>query len=93
MQYILDQHKKAKESYVSLNSSAPEHSAAKEKSRQMMPPETEDALLEALHKFEKQQLYKDKDASLSYVASYMETNTKYLSYIIKNTGRRFHKLY
>ncbi|OPC53257.1 AraC family transcriptional regulator [Elizabethkingia miricola] len=84
MQYILDQYKKRqKESYASLNSSAPEHSAAKEKSTQMMPPETESALLEALHKFEKQQLYKDKNASLSYVASYMETNTKYLSYIIK----------
>ncbi|WP_260264124.1 AraC family transcriptional regulator [Elizabethkingia ursingii] len=84
MQHILDQHKKKqKESYVTLNLSAPEHIAAKEKSTQMMPPETEDALLEALYKFEKQQLYKDKNASLSYVASYMETNTKYLSYIIK----------
>lgn len=48
-----------------------------------MPPETENTLLEALYKFEKSQLYKDKNASLSYVASYMETNTKYLSYIIK----------
>jgi len=84
MQHILDQHKKKqKESYVTLNLSAPEHIAAKEKSTQMMPPETEDALLEALYKFEKLQLYKDKNASLSYVASYMETNTKYLSYIIK----------
>ncbi|MCL1664253.1 AraC family transcriptional regulator [Elizabethkingia ursingii] len=84
MQHILDQHKKKqKESYVTLNLSAPEHIAAKEKSTQMMPTETEDALLEALYKFEKQQLYKDKNASLSYVASYMETNTKYLSYIIK----------
>lgn len=55
----------------------------KEKNIQMMPPETENTLLEALYKFEKSQLYKDKNASLSYVASYMETNTKYLSYIIK----------
>lgn len=84
MQHILDQHKKKqKESYMTLNLSAPEHIAAKEKITQMMPPETEDALLEALYKFEKLQLYKDKNASLSYVASYMETNTKYLSYIIK----------
>ncbi|PUB30976.1 tetratricopeptide repeat protein [Elizabethkingia sp. YR214] len=84
MQHILNQHRKRqKKSYTSLNSVAPEHSAAKEKGTQMMPPETEDALLESLRKFEKQQLYKDKNASLSYVASYMETNTKYLSYIIK----------
>lgn len=68
---------------MSLNSSAPEHNAMKEKNIQMMPPETENTLLEALYKFEKSQLYKDKNASLSYVASYMETNTKYLSYIIK----------
>ncbi len=85
MQHILDQHRKRqKESYTSLTLSAPEHNAVKGKSlQQIMPPETEDALLEALQKFEKHQLYKDKNASLSYVASYMETNTKYLSYIIK----------
>ncbi|HFK5509557.1 tetratricopeptide repeat protein [Elizabethkingia anophelis] len=84
IQNILEEHKKRqKVSYMSLNSSAPEHNAMKEKNIQMMPPETENTLLEALYKFEKSQLYKDKNASLSYVASYMETNTKYLSYIIK----------
>lgn len=44
---------------------------------------TEQALLEKLKTFESQNRFIDRNMSLSYMASTMDTNTKYLSYIIK----------
>lgn len=55
----------------------------KEEDIAIMPPEAEEKLLEKLHDFEKQRLYLERKVSLPYVASKIETNTKYLSYIIK----------
>jgi len=50
----------------------------------MMTPATEKKLLAKLNKFEKSTLYTRNAVSLPYLASYCETNTKYLSYIINN---------
>ncbi|NLN33550.1 MAG: helix-turn-helix domain-containing protein [Flavobacteriaceae bacterium] len=55
----------------------------KEKSTPIMPAEAEEKLLEKLHKFEEKQLFLERKVSLPYVAAEIETNTKYLSYIIK----------
>ncbi|OPB92542.1 helix-turn-helix domain-containing protein [Elizabethkingia occulta] len=44
---------------------------------------TEHSLLEKLKTFESQNRFTDRNMSLSYMASTMDTNTKYLSYIIK----------
>lgn len=64
----------------------------KEEDAALMSPEAEDKLLEKLHDFEKQQLYLERKVSLSYVAANVETNTKYLSYIIKkHKGKDFNK--
>lgn len=58
----------------------------------LMSPEAEARLLEKLHDFEKQHLYLERKVSLSYVAAKVETNTKYLSYIIKrHKGKDFNK--
>lgn len=59
------------------NSVAPEHIA-------MMTPETERKILARLEKFEETALYLRNTISLPYVASYCNTNTKYLSHLINN---------
>ncbi len=54
----------------------------------LMTSETESKLLELLEEFEKGQLYNNKGMSLSFLAGELNTNTKYLSYVInqhKNT--------
>lgn len=53
----------------------------------MMTPETEQKLLAKLKKFEKSNLFNNKNISLSYLAGHFETNTKYLSYVI-NTHKK-----
>lgn len=58
-------------------------SQEKEEKIPLMPVEAEEKLLVKLHDFENKQLYLERKVSLSYVASEIETNTKYLSYIIK----------
>jgi len=50
----------------------------------MMTPATEQKLLAKLEKFEKSTLYTRNAISLPFLASYCETNTKYLSYVINN---------
>ncbi|WGL72634.1 helix-turn-helix domain-containing protein [Elizabethkingia miricola] len=49
----------------------------------VMPEETEKTLLEKLNIFEQEVRFIDKNMSLSYMVTFMDTNTKYLSYIIK----------
>ncbi len=49
----------------------------------LMSVTTEKLLLEKLKAFESQNRFTDKNMSLSYMVSTMDTNTKYLSYIIK----------
>lgn len=53
----------------------------------MMTSETEQRLLAKLKKFEKSNLFNNKNISLSYLAGHFETNTKYLSYVI-NTYKK-----
>ncbi|WP_238586866.1 tetratricopeptide repeat protein [Chryseobacterium sp. Leaf405] len=51
-------------------------------SQRMMSSETEQKILDFLQKFEESKLYTDNGISLSYLATYCETNSKYLSYVI-----------
>ncbi|WP_027380691.1 helix-turn-helix domain-containing protein [Chryseobacterium daeguense] len=53
----------------------------------MMSNEKESKILTLLQKFENSELYTDNSISLSYLATYCETNGKYLSYII-NTYKK-----
>jgi len=48
----------------------------------LMTSETESKLLELLENFEKGNLYNNKGMSLSFLAGELNTNTKYLSYVI-----------
>lgn len=48
----------------------------------LMTSETETKLLELLDSFEKGDLYNNKGMSLSFLAGELNTNTKYLSYVI-----------
>ncbi|WP_161990741.1 AraC family transcriptional regulator [Chryseobacterium viscerum] len=48
----------------------------------LMTSETESKLLELLEEFEKGNLYNNKGMSLSFLAGELNTNTKYLSYVI-----------
>jgi tetratricopeptide (TPR) repeat protein len=52
----------------------------------LMSSETEEKLLAKLNKFEKSNLFNNKNISLPFLAGRFETNTKYLSYVI-NTHR------
>jgi len=63
-----------------------------EEENMLMSAEAEEKLLEKLHNFEKKKLYLERKVSLSYVAAEIESNTKYLSYIIKKQkGKDFNK--
>ncbi|MCX8524664.1 tetratricopeptide repeat protein [Chryseobacterium formosus] len=54
----------------------------------MMTAATEQKLLAKLEKFEKTTLYTRNSISLPFLASYCETNTKYLSYVINHFKRK-----
>lgn len=54
----------------------------KRRSDSLMTSETESKLLELLEEFEKGELYNNKNMSLSFLAAELNTNTKYLSYVI-----------
>lgn len=58
-------------------------SKEKEEKHSLMSAETEERLLEKLKAFENKQLFLERKVSLPYVAAEIETNTKYLSYLIK----------
>jgi|GEM_PF-241997 len=55
----------------------------KNNDEQLMPLETEKKILDGLANFENSGLFRDKNLSLSFLASYLSTNSKYLSYVIK----------
>lgn len=59
----------------------------------MMTPETEKKILLKLEKFEQSELFNRNNVSLSYVASYCNTNTKYLSYIVNHYKKKDFKNY
>lgn len=54
----------------------------KKRNESLMTSETEAKLLELLDVFEKGELYNNKNMSLSFLAAELNTNTKYLSYVI-----------
>ncbi|MGG5208274.1 helix-turn-helix domain-containing protein [Chryseobacterium sp. MIQD13] len=54
----------------------------KRRNESLMTSETESKLLELLEEFEKGELYNNKNMSLSFLAAELNTNTKYLSYVI-----------
>ncbi|MFN1215598.1 tetratricopeptide repeat protein [Chryseobacterium kwangjuense] len=54
----------------------------KKRNDSLMTSETELKLLELLEEFEKGELYNSKNMSLSFLAAELNTNTKYLSYVI-----------
>ncbi|KYH05799.1 hypothetical protein A1704_11950 [Chryseobacterium cucumeris] len=59
----------------------------------LMTPETESKLLELLEDFEKGDLYNNKGMSLSFLAGELNTNTKYLSYVINQHKNADFKTY
>lgn len=59
----------------------------------LMTSETEAKLLELLEKFEKGNLYNNKGMSLSFLAGELNTNTKYLSYVINQHKNADFKTY
>lgn len=56
--------------------------ADRKRNDSLMTSETEAKLLELLDEFEKGDLYNNKGMSLSFLAGELNTNTKYLSYVI-----------
>lgn len=54
----------------------------RKRNESLMTSETESKLLELLEEFEKGNLYNNKGMSLSFLAGELNTNTKYLSYVI-----------
>lgn len=56
--------------------------ADRKRNDSLMTSETESKLLELLEEFEKGTLYNHKGMSLSFLAGELNTNTKYLSYVI-----------
>jgi len=59
-----------------------ESEADRRRNDSLMTSETESKLLELLEDFERGNLYNNKGMSLSYLAGELNTNTKYLSYVI-----------
>ncbi|MDR6368941.1 tetratricopeptide (TPR) repeat protein [Chryseobacterium bernardetii] len=59
----------------------------------LMTSETESKLLELLEEFEKGDLYNNKGMSLSFLAGELNTNTKYLSYVINQHKNADFKTY
>jgi len=69
-----------------------EKAKEEEEEKKLIPAETEKRLLEKLVEFEEKKLYLERKVSLSFVAAEIESNTKYLSYIIKHhKGKDFNK--
>jgi len=65
----------------------------KKKNEPLMTLETETKLLELLEDFEKGELYNNKNMSLSFLAAELNTNTKYLSYVINQHKNADFKTY
>ncbi|MGC4128436.1 MAG: tetratricopeptide repeat protein [Bergeyella sp.] len=68
---------------VSEDESAKKNRVQREGSLPIMTHETEEKILVKLEKFEQSALFRRNTVSLSYLANYCLTNTKYLSYVIK----------
>ncbi|WP_347219889.1 tetratricopeptide repeat protein [Chryseobacterium sp.] len=67
--------------------------ADRKRNDSLMTSETETKLIELLDKFEKGDLYNNKGMSLSFLAGELNTNTKYLSYVINQHKNADFKTY
>lgn len=68
----------------------PKEIKVKTKQRLSIPKEREEVILKKLKRFEQTTKFTSKEVSLAYLASYLDTNTKYLSEIIhRNYGDNF----
>ncbi|UHO39458.1 helix-turn-helix transcriptional regulator [Chryseobacterium capnotolerans] len=67
--------------------------ADRKRNDSLMTSETETKLLELLDEFEKGDLYNNKGMSLSFLAGELNTNTKYLSYVINQHKNADFKTY
>ncbi|ROI06526.1 helix-turn-helix domain-containing protein [Chryseobacterium sp. G0240] len=70
-----------------------ESESDRRRSDSLMTSETESKLLELLEEFEKGNLYNNKGMSLSFLAGELNTNTKYLSYVINQHKNADFKTY
>lgn len=61
--------------------------------QELMTPATRDKILLKLDKFERSKLFTKSTVSLSYLASYCNTNTKYLSHVVNNYKKKDFKNY
>ncbi|WP_300675401.1 helix-turn-helix transcriptional regulator [Soonwooa sp.] len=71
---------------VSIETTPTEQSVLNPKSedQELMTVETRVKIIQNLEKFEESGLFTNRNLSLPYLAAHLETNTKYLSKIIKN---------
>ena len=72
------------EEKMSANISPEILSEERNEDQELMTVETRVKIIQKLEKFEKSGLFTNRNLSLPYLAAYLETNTKYLSKIIKN---------
>ncbi|SKC06031.1 Helix-turn-helix domain-containing protein [Soonwooa buanensis] len=72
------------EEKTSANISPEILSEERNEDQELMTVETRVKIIQKLEKFEKSGLFTNRNLSLPYLAAYLETNTKYLSKIIKN---------
>ncbi|WP_162926077.1 tetratricopeptide repeat protein [Chryseobacterium aurantiacum] len=80
---IVKQSEHSEFSNISVEEIAEKDSEAdRKRNDSLMTSETETKLLELLEGFEKGNLYNNKGMSLSFLAGELNTNTKYLSYVI-----------
>ncbi|MGC4234721.1 MAG: hypothetical protein QM594_17200 [Niabella sp.] len=54
----------------------------------LIPEETKQRLLNGLNEFEDSKLFTSGNISLSYLSAHFNTNTKYLSYVIKSINKK-----
>lgn len=94
LEKLKDRHSKSQDVLLTAREDVKEEEKAKEEEeeKKLIPAETEKRLLEKLVEFEEKKLYLERKVSLSFVAAEIESNTKYLSYIIKHhKGKDFNK--
>jgi AraC-like DNA-binding protein len=75
------------------NESSSGHQSEDAEHNAMMTPATEKKILLKLEKFEQSKLFTRSTVSLPYLASYCNTNTKYLSYVVNTYKKKDFKNY
>ena len=69
-----------------------ESSDSKQTAKLQIPEETHQKILEDLRKFKESEMFLQNNITLAYLASEINVNTKYLSYVLNNDiGKDFNK--